>query len=140
MLRLENRRVLLDSSARGAGLGDVFAPSEMTMMSVSQHDVRWDRGVRNGAAGVDVLEAMTARLGEAERDGQARVWRLSKFGRACLVYLHTWSNGSQTVTTCDSARTALEAVVNIDIGTIASLDALRAEMDSLTTWKGAAVA
>ena len=54
-------------------------------------------------------------LGPGQSHPGETFWRVTKFGRPCLVYLHTWANGSQTVTTLDVARLPHQVILHIEI-------------------------
>jgi hypothetical protein len=63
------------------------------------------------------------------------LWRVREFGRPCLVSLHTWSNGAQTVTIFDSSRPAHDAIVNLVLDSSKAFHSLQRELQRLTTWR-----
>ena len=72
-------------------------------------------------------------LGNPEVHGTMSVWRVRDFGRPCLVSLHTWSNGAQTVTIFDSSRPAYDAIVNLVLESSKAFQSLKRELERLTT-------
>jgi hypothetical protein len=77
------------------------------------------------------FELITSILGEGRARDNEVVWRVTQFGRPCLVYLHSWASGPQTVTTLDSARPAHSMVRHFDVRTLDDLEAIEEEMRSL---------
>lgn len=76
-------------------------------------------------------------LGPGQSQPGETFWRITSFGRPCLVYLHTWANRSQTVTTLDVARPPHQMVLHIEIDPPArpGIAQLVAELRGLTTWR-----
>lgn len=78
---------------------------------------------------------VTSVLGRPEVHGTMAVWRVREFGRPCLVSLHTWSSGAQTVTIFDSSRPTYDAVINLVLDSSMALQSLERELQRLTTWR-----
>jgi len=78
-------------------------------------------------------------LGPGESHPGETFWRITKFGRPCLLYLHTWANRSQTVTSLDVARPPHQMIRHIEVNTPAKpgVADLVAELRSLTSWRAA---
>jgi hypothetical protein len=83
----------------------------------------------------EVSSLVRSVLGKPEVQGTIALWRIREFGRPCLVSLHTWNSGAQTVTIFDSSRPAYDAIVNLVLDTPKAFHALKRELDRLTTWR-----
>src|SRR5262245_15078298 len=77
------------------------------------------------------LDLITSMLGPGEAKHNEVVWRVASHGRPCLVYLHAWASGPQTVTTLDAARPSHSIVRNFEVRTIEDLARLGDEMRGL---------
>lgn len=84
-----------------------------------------------------VAELIERYLGPGQSHPGETFWRITTFGRPCLVYLHNWANNSQTVTTLDVARAPHQMVLHIEIDPPArpGMGELVAELRSLTAWR-----
>src|ERR1051325_3657785 len=60
---------------------------------------------------------ITSILGMGMAKENEVVWRLTEHGRPCLVSLHSWASGPQTVTTLDAARAAHAVGKHFEIST-----------------------
>jgi hypothetical protein len=74
-------------------------------------------------------------LGPGESADNEVVWRVTRFGRACIVYLHRWSGGRETVSSMDSGRESVSIAQHIDVTTDHGLRRLEVELKDLTTPK-----
>jgi hypothetical protein len=90
--------------------------------------------LRRGPA-TTAAELIERYLGPGRSTPGETFWRITKFGRPCLVYLHTWANRSQTVTTLDVARPSDQMVLHIEIDPPArpGIAELATELRALTT-------
>jgi hypothetical protein len=75
-------------------------------------------------------------LGPGESGDGEVVWRINRFGRACILYLHRWNGGRETVTSMDSARESISIASHFDVSDDAGLRRLEVELKALTTHKG----
>jgi len=76
-------------------------------------------------------------LGPGVSELSETLWKPAAHGRSCLVFLRTWANDTQTVTTLDAARGNTDMVRNIDASGPDGLDELEAELRSLTVTRPA---
>ncbi len=83
----------------------------------------------------EVSNLVRSVLGSPEVHGTMALWRIREFGRPCLVSLHTWNSGSQTVTIFDSSRPAYDAIVNLVLDSPKAFHALKRELERLKTWR-----
>jgi hypothetical protein len=77
------------------------------------------------------LDLITSILGRGQAKDNEVVWRITAHGRPCLVYLHSWASGPQTVTTLDSARPSHSMVRHFEVRSIQNLADIEREMRSL---------
>jgi hypothetical protein len=77
------------------------------------------------------FEVITSILGAGQAKYNEVVWRIAAHGRPCLVYLHSWASGPQTVTTLDSARQSHAMVRHFEVRTAQNLADIEQEMLSL---------
>ena len=82
------------------------------------------------SAAQDLIEE---RLGAGQVNGSEVVWRISRYGRACIVYLHRWEGGRETITSMDTARPSVGLALHIDPTAPLGMEMLEAELRSLTT-------